>query len=80
MLTQMVSVGILFAGVSSINETVYEERPAEIYFRNDTRTFFGLIRFEHSKDNPYKHAKLVEKVMKNQEFRAQHEAHETDKI
>ncbi len=52
----------------------YGDRAVEIYFRNNSRTFFGLIRFEHQKDIPYKHSKLVEKVMTDKEFRGNHEA------
>jgi len=58
----------------------YEVRPVEIYFRNNTRTYFGLIRFERSKDNPNMYAKLVEKVMRDLEFRKEHEAQETKDV
>jgi len=70
-----------FVSRSFLSETVpYEERPFEIYFRNRSRTFYGLIRFEHSKDNPYKHEKLVEKVMRDKEFREKHEAQESKNV
>jgi len=55
----------------------YEERPVEVYFRNDDRTFFGLIRFNHSKDIPYRHENLVEKVITNADYRQKHEAPDT---
>ena len=32
-------------------EVPYEERPFELYFRDDDRTEFGLLRFERRKDN-----------------------------
>lgn len=70
-----------FVWRSFIDEKIpYEERPVEIYFRNDNKTFFGLIRFEHSKDNPYKSEKLVEKVMRDEEFREKHTAQETKSV
>ncbi len=70
-----------FVRRSFLSETVpYEERPIEIYFRNSSRTYYGLIHFEHSKDNPCKHVKLVEKVMRNKEFRQAHEKPESETI
>ena len=70
-----------FVSRSFLSETVpYEERPSEIYFRNGSRTYYGLIRFEHAKDNPYKHEKLVEKVMRNNEFRRVHEKPESETV
>jgi hypothetical protein len=70
-----------FVRRSFISESVpYEERPCEIYFRNSSRTYHGFIRFEHSKDNPYKHTKLVEKVMRNKEFRQTHEKAESETV
>jgi hypothetical protein len=58
----------------------YGERPVEVYFRNASRTYFGFLRFEHSKDNPYKYEKLVEKVVRSQEFRDKHSAPETKDV
>ena len=55
----------------------YEERPVEVYFRNDDRSFYGLVHFERSKDIPYKHEKLVEKVVNDSEFRKKHEKPDT---
>jgi len=70
-----------FVRRSFLTETVsYEERPTEIYFRNGSRTYYGLISFERMKDNPYKHEKLVEKIMRNKEFRKLHETPESEKI
>jgi hypothetical protein len=48
----------------------YDERPFELYFRNDDRTEFGLLRFEQRKDNPYRNYEaIVSKIMNNVEFR-----------
>jgi len=70
-----------FVWRSFLSETVpYEERPVEIYFRNEARSFYGLIRFENSKDNPYKYEKLVEKVIRNREFRQTHEKPESETV
>ncbi|MDH5182080.1 MAG: hypothetical protein OEZ39_12305 [Gammaproteobacteria bacterium] len=70
-----------FVRRSFLSESVpYDERPVEIYFRNGSRTYYGFVRFEHSKDNPYKHAKLVEKVMRDKEFREKHVAMETNNV
>jgi len=47
-----------------------EEQAYELYFRNDDRTEFGLLRFEHRRDNPYRdHAMIVNKIMNDVEFR-----------
>ena len=48
----------------------YEEQPVEYYFRNDERTVFGVLRFAHRKDNPYRDYKtVINKIMNNAEFR-----------
>lgn len=48
----------------------YENRPYELYFRNDEKTEFGWLRFEQRKDNPYRSYEiLVNKIMNNDEFR-----------
>ena len=48
----------------------YEERPFELYFRNDDRTECGLLRFERRKDNPYRdYDAMVRKIMNKPEFR-----------
>jgi hypothetical protein len=48
----------------------YDERPFELYFRNDDRTEFGLLRFERRKDNPYRdYEAMVTKIMNNTDFR-----------
>ena len=47
-----------------------DESPFELYFKNDDRTEFGLLRYEKRKDNPYRDwEKLFEKIMNNTEFR-----------
>src|SRR5688572_26971136 len=44
----------------------YGERPYELYFRDDEKTEFGLLRFEKSKDNPYRNYEtLIKKIMNN---------------
>ncbi len=60
-----------FVSRSVIDPAVpYEERPFELYFRNDDRTEFGLLRFEHRKDNPYRdYEAAVTKIFNNAPFR-----------
>lgn len=36
------------------DERKYEERPFELYFRNDERTIYGVLKFKRQKDNPYR--------------------------
>ena len=46
------------------SEVSYEERPFELYFRDDDRTQFGLLRFDRRKDNPYRnYDTMVTKIM-----------------
>src|SRR5207253_7762982 len=48
----------------------YTQRPFELYFRNDERTEFGLLRFEQRKDNPYRdYEAMVTKIMNDVDFR-----------
>src|SRR5262245_27609572 len=48
----------------------YEDRPYELYFRNDDRTEFGLLRFARLKDNPYRdYEMVVMKIMNDRDFR-----------
>src|SRR5439155_26763378 len=48
----------------------YEERPFELYFRNDDRSEFGLLRFERREDNPYRdYEAIVTKIMNDAAFR-----------
>jgi len=51
-------------------ETDFENQPFELYFRDDERTEFGLLRFEKRKDNPYRNFEmLTNKIMNNEKFR-----------
>jgi hypothetical protein len=48
----------------------YEEQPFEVYFRNDSRTEFGVLKFKRRKDNPYRdYLAMINKVMNETEFR-----------
>ena len=60
-----------FVTRSIYNSTVpYDERPFELYFRNDDRTEFGLLRFERQKDRPYRNYEtMVAKIMNDPDFR-----------
>lgn len=58
-----------------------EDEPREIYFRDDARTEFGMIRFERYQDNPYRdYETLVNKIMNNRTFRASLVAMATQEI
>ena len=58
-----------------------DNEPYELYFRNDERTEFGLLRFERRKDNPYRdYDTLITKIMNNAEFRKTLIAPETENI
>lgn len=47
-----------------------ENQLFELYFRNDERTEFGLLRFERREDNPYRdYETTIKKIMNNSEFR-----------
>ena len=49
----------------------YEEHPYELYFRDENRTAFGVLRFARRKDNPYRdYQMVVDKIMNTAEFRA----------
>ncbi len=49
----------------------FDEQPYELYFRNDGRTTFGVLRFERIKDNPYSSlATVTRKIMDDTDFRA----------
>ena len=51
-------------------EVPSEERAFELYFRNDDRSEFGLLRFERRKDNPYRdYEAIVTKIMNDAAFR-----------
>jgi hypothetical protein len=56
-----------------IPDVPYEERPFELFFRNDERTQFGVLRFERRKDNPYRdYDAMVNKIMNDADFRREH--------
>jgi hypothetical protein len=51
-------------------EIPFDEQPYEVYFRNNERTEFGLLRFEKRKENPYRNYEvIINKIMNNDEFR-----------
>jgi hypothetical protein len=61
-----------FASQDYIEESSvpYEESPFELYFRNDDKTIFGVLKFERKKDNPYRdYEMMVDKIMNNADFR-----------
>ena len=46
------------------------EQPYVLYFRDDERTVFGVLRFERAKDNPYRSfAAVTRKIMNDSDFR-----------
>ncbi|MCK5534299.1 hypothetical protein KAI68_04215 [bacterium] len=48
----------------------YDERPFEIYFRNEERTIFGVLKVKKAKDNSYKDYKtMINVIMNKNEFR-----------
>ena len=48
-----------------------DERPFALFFRDDERTEFGVLRFERAKDNPYRsYEVMIRKIMNDEEFRA----------
>lgn len=48
-----------------------EDEPQEIYFRNDDKTEYGMLRFDRPQDNTYRDLKaIVNKIMNNRPFRA----------
>jgi len=47
------------------------EQPYALYFRDDERTIFGVLRYERAKDNPYRSlATVTRKIMDDSKFRA----------
>jgi len=41
-----------------------------LYFRDDERTVFGVLRFERAKDNPYRtFASVTRNIMSDSDFR-----------
>jgi hypothetical protein len=48
-----------------------DEQPYALYFRSDDRSEFGILRFDHAKDNPYRDLSTVtRKIMDDAAFRA----------
>ncbi len=48
----------------------YENQPFELYFRNEMRTEFGVLRFERRKDNPYRnYIVMIDRIMNKADFR-----------
>lgn len=55
-----------------------ENQPFELYFRNDERTEFGMLRFERAEDNPYRNYEImINKIMNNSSFRKTLLSHDT---
>jgi hypothetical protein len=51
-------------------DTAYEERPVQLYFRSDDRSTFGVLRFEHAKNIPYRsYLAMINKIMNDVHFR-----------
>lgn len=49
----------------------YEDRPVELYFRDDERRVFGVLTFKRQKDIPFRNYDvMINKVMNDKEFRA----------
>jgi len=48
----------------------YDDRPDELYFRDDAREQFGVWRIERAKDNPFRdYATKVRKILNDVDFR-----------
>ncbi len=48
----------------------YEDQSFEIYFRDDARTEFGVLKFPRRKENPYRdYMTMINKIMNDTEFR-----------
>ena len=59
----------------------FENQPFELYFRDDERTEFGLLRFERQEDNPYRNYEvMVDKIMNKTDFRKSLLDQETENI
>lgn len=62
----------------------YEDRTGnrsyDLYFRDDARTIFGVIKFPRSRDNPYWSEKLKDKIMNNADFREEYIDAETKRV
>jgi len=59
----------------------YEEQPFEIYFRNEARTEYGLLKFSRRKDFPYRnYIVMITKIMNDVKFRGTLLAPETKRV
>ncbi len=59
----------------------YEDRPVELYFRDDEGNQFGLLRFERQKDIPFRnYLVMINKIMNDQNFRLELLAPETKRV
>ena len=59
----------------------YDEQPFEVYFRNDARTEYGVLKFARRKDFPYRnYIVMVTKIMNDAEFRRALLAPETERV
>jgi len=60
-----------FVRRDNINRNLaYDEQPFEIYFRDDSRTEFGVLKFSRRKDNPYRnYVTMINRVMNDDKFR-----------
>jgi hypothetical protein len=48
----------------------FEEQAVEVYFRNDARTEYGVLRFPRRRENPYRnYTTMINKIMNDAEFR-----------
>ena len=55
--------------------------PYEVYFRDEERTEFGVLRFERWHDNPYRgFIAIITKIMNKTEFRKTLLKPETEKV
>ena len=62
-------------------DIAYDDRPVEVYFRSDDRSTFGVLRFEHQKDIPYRsYEAMINKIMNDLRFRESLLAPETKSI
>ncbi len=59
----------------------YYERPFEIYFRNEGRTIFGVLKVKKAKDNAYRDYKtMINSIINKKEFRDKLLDSETESI
>jgi len=62
-----------FVSKHSDDESIpYRERPYALYFRDDERSFFGVVRIEHWKDIPMNVDRLIQKILNSSDYREKH--------